>query len=98
MYVNLGLARAAQLTNITVKFYEDNRDDIDADMRDFDLSISIVKRLGIVGETNDIPVQRIEPPQPNQPFLLDVNTQVLLFFTPFGDAFLSTCLGPLPPA
>lgn len=95
LFISLGLARSPQLTGISVKFYEDNRENIDADMRDFDLSISVARRLGIIELSQKIPPQRIETPEPNRPFLLDVNTDESFFFTPFGDAFMNACLPPL---
>jgi hypothetical protein len=95
LFVALGLARSEQLTGISVKFYEENHDNIDADMRDFDLLISVVRRLGIIKMVEKIPPQHIETPDPNEPFLLDVDTRELFFFTAFGEAFMNACLPPL---
>jgi hypothetical protein len=92
MYVRAGLARITQLSNMTARFYRENKQIIDDDARDCLLSFSLATRLGILTELSRIPPQRLDEAVQKGSTMLSLNMQTVLFFSPFGEAFMRACL------
>jgi hypothetical protein len=100
-YVSAGLSRKGNLTSITVKEWDDNREDYEADMREFEftLEIALARRI-MLDTTSPAPIKpnavkrMIENIYIAQP--IPVGVSVTYRFTQTGAAFMRACQPPSP--
>jgi len=93
-YARLGLSRNQHLVSMTVKYYQDNRSDIDADLQDFGLTLDIIKRSGILAEAADTVPVHVSADHLDTLSALKVDLSQTYFFSHLGACFVAACRKP----
>jgi hypothetical protein len=95
MYAKAGLSRQSNLTSVSVKQWDDNRTDYEADMREFDLTMDTLLRHRILEESvSNIPVKPSMYPAPTATASIEIKMKRSYSFTNLGVAFVSACRSP----
>jgi Abortive infection alpha len=93
IYANAGLSRQPQLTNITVKYGEDHKEDFVADYREFTFTRELVTRLSILSEVLLTQVEKLKSLETSQSGEIIIDLKHYQFST-LGACFVRACRKP----
>jgi hypothetical protein len=96
VYADAGLSREQKLTVISVRYYADHKEALEADFEEFELTLNVALRHNILTvDESPMPIKigndknyRIPPKLPD---VLEVEFNVTYSFTRFGCAFIAAC-------
>ena len=95
IYMDAGLTRHKGHGSISVQAYRDNKEEIDADEREFTITLDMLKRHRVLVETAHASVgQQFDPSPAFQPEGLPVTTTLKYTFSALGAAFVAACSTP----
>jgi|ERR1700682_322032 len=94
VYVKVGLSKTPHLVDISIEYYNENRTTVDADLDDFNLMMSFIKRYNILEEMTDIPPLDVSGRSSYSASKLAIEVNVAYFFSHFGDCFMRACRYP----
>ena len=98
-YAEAGLSRQPRLGALSYGDFQEHGDDLNADLKEFAVSLDLIKRLGIiVGEVTTEPIDlgKIESQIRNKALRskLNVDSKTRYMFSALGRQFMSACQKP----